>query len=123
MQFLGEPKVNQFDIAVRVQQQIFWLEISVDNPPAVEVVEGLDDAAGVETSGRIVEVPPISAKRKIKSLVAARASQLINSTDDFILKYSTGVQNLVGIYFLTNQKIKLQHTIISNIVSKIFFCN
>ena len=59
LQFLGEPEVDELDVADPVQQQVLGLEVPVDDAAAVEVVEGLNHAGGVEPRRRVVEVATV----------------------------------------------------------------
>ncbi len=61
LELLGEPKVDEFDVSGGVEEQVLRLEVPVDDAPAVQVVEGLHHAGGVETGCRVVEIPPIPA--------------------------------------------------------------
>lgn len=45
---LCEPKVRDFDVAIRAQQQVFRLEIPVDDVQRVEVVQSEGYLCGVE---------------------------------------------------------------------------
>ena len=62
LEFLGEPEVHQLDEAGRVQQQVLRLQIAVDDPPGVQVVEGFDNAGCVEPRSSVIKVPAIPEK-------------------------------------------------------------
>ena len=49
--FLGESKVCDDDVAFSVQENVFRLEVSVDNTEGVEVGEGADNFGRVEQGG------------------------------------------------------------------------
>merc|ERR1719507_2508962 len=55
-QFLGKTKVYKLYIATCIQKQVLWLEVSVDDASAVQVVECLNNATCVEPSCLIVKV-------------------------------------------------------------------
>ena len=59
LQLFGESKVDQFDVAGRVEEKIFGFEVAVDDAAAVKVVERLHDASRVEARGRVVEIAPV----------------------------------------------------------------
>ena len=62
---LGEPKVAQPPVAARVDKDVLGLEVAVDHPATVEVLEGEDDAAGVEgrdALGEALEEPGAGAR-------------------------------------------------------------
>ena len=40
---VAQPKVHQFDLAVMVEKQIFWLHVSVHNSKLVQVLNSRDD--------------------------------------------------------------------------------
>ena len=48
LESLGESKVDQFDITLRVQQQVLGFQIAVGNASTVQVVEGFHNASRVE---------------------------------------------------------------------------
>ena len=51
---VAEPEIGQLDVHVRVQEQVFGFEVSVDDPVGVAVVDGREDlgehVAGLELS-------------------------------------------------------------------------
>ena len=59
LELLGESKVHQLDVAGPVQEEILGLQVPVDDPPGVEVVEGLHNAGRVETGGAVVKVSAV----------------------------------------------------------------
>ncbi len=64
LQLLGEPEVDQLDVAPRLQQQVLRLQVSVDDVTRVQVVERFQDAGRVEPGRRVVEVASIPEKTK-----------------------------------------------------------
>ena len=59
LQFLGEPEIDQFHVALRIEQQILRFQVAVDDAATVQVFKRLDDAGRVETGGRVVEIPAV----------------------------------------------------------------
>jgi len=53
----GDPEVRQQDVPISVQQDIFWLEVSVEDARFVEVAEGQRDLGGVELDDLLREPP------------------------------------------------------------------
>ena len=44
----GEPKVGDLDVTVRAEEDVFWLQVAVDDVERVEVVERERDFGGKE---------------------------------------------------------------------------
>ena len=63
LEFLCESKVHEFDVTDGVEEEVLRLEIPVDDPPAVQVVKGLDYARCVEAGGAVVKVTAVPGKR------------------------------------------------------------
>lgn len=53
--FLGETKIDESDIAVSINHQIFWFKISVAVVASVEVFERGDNTGGVESTNGVIE--------------------------------------------------------------------
>lgn len=49
---------HQFNVSLRIQKQVFWFEISVNNALVVEVGERLYNTARVEPGGGVIERTP-----------------------------------------------------------------
>ncbi len=71
LQLLGESKVDELDVSGRVQKQVLRLEVPVDYPPGVQVVEGLDHARGVEAGGGVVKVAAIPGGKICKIVLSS----------------------------------------------------
>ena len=52
-----QAEVCQLDVALAVQQDVLWLQVSVDDVERVEVGDGSDDLRDVEQSRIQVELP------------------------------------------------------------------
>ena len=52
---LGKPKVGHLDVSVGAKQQVFGLEVAVDDVERVKVVEGECDLGRVEFGDRVGE--------------------------------------------------------------------
>ena len=52
---LGKPKVGHLDVSVRAEQQVFGLEVAVDDVERVQVVERERDLGRVEFGDRVGE--------------------------------------------------------------------
>ena len=52
---LGEPEVDHLDVSPGVQEEVLRLQVPVDDPPGVEVIDGGYDAGHVEPGGGVVE--------------------------------------------------------------------
>lgn len=61
---LGDEVKNghQFDVALHIQHQVLWLQVSVHDVLLVEISEGLHHAGGAEHSRGLIKAP--SAKIK-----------------------------------------------------------
>lgn len=59
LQFLGEAEIDELDVAVRVQEEVFRFQIAVDDPAAVKVLEGFHHTGGVEARRRVVKITSI----------------------------------------------------------------
>ena len=55
MNLLGKTKIDDSNVAVVVDHEILWLQISVAVATFVKIAEALDDAGDVESSNGIVE--------------------------------------------------------------------
>ncbi len=51
---------DHFDVSFGVEEEVFRLEVPVDDPSAVQVVHGADDAGDVEPRCGVVEPAPVS---------------------------------------------------------------
>ena len=49
LQLPGEPEVSKLHVARRVQEEILWLQVTVDDPLGVEVIKGQDDTGNIES--------------------------------------------------------------------------
>jgi hypothetical protein len=68
---LREAKINQLKVPVRVNEYVFWLQISVRNPfSLMQVLQDDNDLGGVELRGGFIEP---SCSSKIAENLAARA--------------------------------------------------
>ena len=45
---LGEAKISELKVALAIEEHILWLQVSVDDPVDVEVLECEDDLSGVK---------------------------------------------------------------------------
>jgi len=55
---------------VSIQEQVFWLEVAVDDALAVEVGERLQHAARVEPRRRVVKRTPATFTRRLLEIVS-----------------------------------------------------
>ena len=76
MNFLGETKIDDSNVAIVVDHEVFWLQITVAVAPLVKIAETLDDTGDVEARNRVVEwtlvvenAPQITAQVSIKEKV------------------------------------------------------
>jgi hypothetical protein len=44
----GQAKISDFNMPLRVQQYIFWLQISVDYISGMQILDGQQDFGGIE---------------------------------------------------------------------------
>lgn len=49
---------HQFDVSFHIQQEVFRLQVSVQDPFAMEVLESLCNAADAELGGGLIKAPP-----------------------------------------------------------------
>ena len=68
----GEPEINQSEVSVDVEHQIFRFEISVHDSSLVEVSEGFDHTRDVESgygvrkwASRVEKSPEIAAEVRV----------------------------------------------------------
>ena len=62
VQFPGKAKVCQLDVSRGVNEQVLWLEISVDDPLVMEILKRKNDAGHVKL-GRVVTEPLASSQQ------------------------------------------------------------
>ena len=60
MILFSKCKIFPFSSPRCIQQEVLRLQVPVDDPPGVQVVEGLHDAGGVEPGGAVVKVAPVA---------------------------------------------------------------
>ena len=53
--FFCEAKVCNFEMAVPIEEQVFWLQISIDDVHRVQVIESQSDLGGIELGNWIRE--------------------------------------------------------------------
>lgn len=63
LQLFGETEIHQFDVAVGVEEEVLGLEVAVNDPTAVQVFKGLDDAGRVEAGRVVVEIAAVAQDR------------------------------------------------------------
>ena len=68
--FLGEPKISEFEISIAIYQDIFWLQITIENMILMQILEGQQHVCRVELGGRLLES---ANSLKVKEELAARA--------------------------------------------------
>lgn len=59
LKLLGKSKINQFDEANPIQQQILGLQVSIDDPTTVQIVKGLNHTGRVKSGGTIIKVATV----------------------------------------------------------------
>ena len=76
MNFLGETKIDDSNVAIVVDHEVLWLQITVAVAPLVQIAETLDDAGDVEARNGVVEwtlvvknAPQITAQVSVKEKV------------------------------------------------------
>lgn len=58
IEFCGQTKVSQFDLHLVVEEQVSKLEVSMDDPVGMEVLERIDDLQRVALDLQLVESLP-----------------------------------------------------------------
>lgn len=48
VEYFADAEICQLDVALRVEEHVLWLQVAVDDPPAVQVLEGEDQLGAVE---------------------------------------------------------------------------
>lgn len=51
----GEPEIGDLDVAMSVQQQVFWLQVTIDDVLPVQIFEGQGHFGSVELGYRVGE--------------------------------------------------------------------
>jgi len=49
-EFLGEPKVCKYDVAIGSDEVILWLEVIIDDTRGVQAINTLNDFSSIEAS-------------------------------------------------------------------------
>lgn len=62
--FLGQAKIGQADVALGIQQHVFWLEVSVDDVKAMNITNGQDNLSSIKTSSCFVETTFLAKMKK-----------------------------------------------------------
>jgi hypothetical protein len=62
------PEVHQSKVALRIDEQVLWLEVTVHDEPVVQHGEALHDAAGVEA--RVVNREAVELAQQTEQLAA-----------------------------------------------------
>lgn len=65
---LAQSKIDEANMALHVEQQVFGLEIAIHNVVVVQIAEGQHDFSGVEPSALFTEI--VVAREVIKQLAA-----------------------------------------------------
>lgn len=64
MQLLGEAEICDFEMSIPVQEEVFWLQVPVDNVEPVQVLEREDDLGGVEGTRARTEATRVAQVRE-----------------------------------------------------------
>lgn len=64
---------HQLDVTLSVQHEILRLQVSVEDPFAMEVIERLSDATDAEFGGGLVKTPPERRQNEVRLLYAEAA--------------------------------------------------
>lgn len=48
LQFLGKSEIGDFQVAISVDEQILWLQITIDNRQRMQILERQDDFGRIE---------------------------------------------------------------------------
>lgn len=76
LNFLGETKIDDSNVAIVVDHEVLWLQITVAVAPFVKIAETLDDTGDVEARNGVIEwtliveyAPKITAQVSVKEKV------------------------------------------------------
>ena len=76
LNFLGETKIDDSNVAIVIDHEVFWLQITVAVAPLVQIAETLDDTGDVKARNGVVEwtlvvehAPEITAQVSIQEKV------------------------------------------------------
>lgn len=95
---LGKPKVGDFDVSVRSEEDVFRLEVAVDDVERMEVVDRKRDFGRVELCDGVGEslanskrkaTVPVNLRRKTKKNERAREREARGLTCDFLKRLNS----------------------------------
>lgn len=62
---------HQFDVSLGIQHEVLRLQVSVEDPLTMEVIESLCDAADAEFGSGLIKTPPKDKKAKFELLAGS----------------------------------------------------
>ena len=77
---LGEPEISNFDVPLFVQQDVLWLDVSIDDVLGMEILDGQEQLGRVEPGSVLAELSTAPQKIEELPLIYQRATPGKKST-------------------------------------------
>ena len=117
--FLGETEIGDFDVAIDIDEDIFWLDVSVDDVQAMQMLKAEKELSHVELGllfsklldfSKMEEHLTSSAEVHYKEKFSFALKRPIQLDDERMIKFLHDLSfNLNLLNFLTFQKLILAH--------------